>query len=73
MGAGHAHPLYLPGASPVHRFPAEVKIVAAFLGVLCVVATPREAFAVFGGYLLLLCAVWAVARIPPALDRASGR
>jgi cobalt/nickel transport system permease protein len=65
VGAGHAHPLHLPGTSPVHRLPAEVKIVAAFLGVLCVVATPREAFPVFGGYLLLLAAVWAAARIPP--------
>lgn len=49
----------------MHRLPAEVKIVAAFLVVLCVVATPREAFAVFGGYLLLLAAIWSVARIPP--------
>jgi cobalt/nickel transport system permease protein len=49
----------------VHRLPAEVKIVAAFLVVLCVVATPREAFAAFGGYLLLLAAVWWAARIPP--------
>ncbi|MGH3564939.1 MAG: cobalt ECF transporter T component CbiQ [Pseudonocardia sp.] len=65
MGAGHSHPLYLPGSSPVHRLPSEVKIVAAFLGVVCVVATPREAFPVFGGYLLLLACVWAVARIPP--------
>ncbi|WP_300017839.1 cobalt ECF transporter T component CbiQ [Pseudonocardia sp.] len=65
MGAGHSHPLYLPGSSPVHRLPAEVKIVSAFLGVVCVVVTPREAFAVFGGYLLLLAAVWAIARIPP--------
>ena len=65
MGAGHAHPLHLPGASPVHRLPAEVKIVAAFLGMVCVVATPREAFPVFGGYLALLAAIWAVARIPP--------
>lgn len=65
MGAGHAHPLYLQGDSPVHRLPSEVKIVAAFLGVVCVVATPREAFPVFGGYLLVLTAVWAVARIPP--------
>lgn len=64
MGAGHAHPLYRPGTSPVHRLPSEVKIVAAFLGVVCVVATPREAFPVFGGYLLLLGAVWAVAGIP---------
>jgi cobalt/nickel transport system permease protein len=66
VGAGHAHPLHLPGSSPVHRLPAEVKIVAAFLVVLCVVATPREAFAVFAGYLLLLAAVWVAARIPPA-------
>jgi cobalt/nickel transport system permease protein len=65
VGAGHSHPLHLPGTSPVHRLPAEVKIVAAFLGVVCVVLTPREAFAVFGGYLVVLAAVWAVARIPP--------
>jgi cobalt/nickel transport system permease protein len=64
VGAGHSHPLYLAGTSPVHRLPSEVKIVAAFLGVVCVVATPREAFPVFGGYLLLLTAVWAIARIP---------
>lgn len=65
MGAGHAHPLYLPGTSPVHRLPAEVKIVAALLGAVCVVATPREAFGVFVGHLLVLAAVWSVARIPP--------
>lgn len=65
MGAGHAHPLHLPGSSPVHRLPAQVKIVAAVLGVICVVATPREAFGVFGGYLLILACVWWVARIPP--------
>jgi cobalt/nickel transport system permease protein len=64
MGAGHAHPLYLPGSSPVHRLPAEVKIAAAFLGALCVVATPREAFPVFGGYFVVLAAVWVAARIP---------
>ena len=28
MGAGHAHPLYRDGDSPLHRLPAEVKIVA---------------------------------------------
>ena len=65
MGAGHAHPLYLPGRSPVHRLPAEVKIVAAVLGAICVVATPREAFGVFAGHLVVLAVVWAVARIPP--------
>lgn len=65
MGAGHAHPLYRPGDSVVHRLPPEVKIVAAFLGVVCVVATPREAFWVFGGYLAVLVGVWAAAGIPP--------
>jgi cobalt/nickel transport system permease protein len=64
VGAGHAHPLHLPGESVVHRLPPQVKIVAAVLGVVCVVATPREAFPVFGGYLLLLAAVWVAARIP---------
>lgn len=66
MGAGHAHPLHLPGTSPVHRLAPQVKVLAAFLVVCCVVATPREAFATFGGYLVLLATVWAVAAIPPA-------
>jgi len=65
VGAGHAHPLYLERPSPVHRLPPQVKIVAAVLGVVCVVATPREAFAVFGGYLAILAAVWVAAGIPP--------
>ena len=65
MGAGHAHPLHLPDDSPVHRLPAEVKIVAGLLGAVCVVATPRAAFGIFAGHLLVLAAVWAVARIPP--------
>ena len=30
MGAGHAHPLYRAGDSPVHRLPPQVKIAAAF-------------------------------------------
>ena len=65
MGAGHAHPLYLPGHSPVHRLPAEVKIVAALLGAVCVVATPRAAFGMFAGHLAVLAVVWGIARIPP--------
>ena len=65
MGAGHAHPLYLPGDSPVHRLAPQVKVLAAFLGVCCVVATPREVFWAFGAYLLVLIAVWVVAAIPP--------
>lgn len=65
MGAGHSHPLYLEGASPVHRLAPQVKIVAAFGLVGCVVATPREAFWAFGGYLVLLATVWVLATIPP--------
>ncbi|MFI5955133.1 cobalt ECF transporter T component CbiQ [Cryptosporangium sp. NPDC051539] len=64
MGAGHAHPLHRPGASAVHRLPAQIKIVAALAFVLSVVATPREAIWAFGLYALLLSAVAATARIP---------
>jgi cobalt/nickel transport system permease protein len=65
VAAGHAHPLYRAGDSVVHRLPAHVKIVGAFVFVLAVVATPREAFAVFGLQFLLLVGVWIAARIPP--------
>jgi cobalt/nickel transport system permease protein len=65
MGAGHAHPLYLPGRSPVHQLPPQVKIVAALVGVICVVSTPRTEFGVFAGYLVVLASVWFVAGIPP--------
>lgn len=61
--AGHV--LHLDHDSPVHRLPPEIKIVAALLFVVCVVATPREAFAVFGGFALVLAAVWAAARVRP--------
>lgn len=49
----------------MHRLAPQVKIVAAFGIVGCVVATPREAFWAFGGFLLLLAGVWVVAAIPP--------
>ncbi|RCW42864.1 cobalt/nickel transport system permease protein [Halopolyspora algeriensis] len=64
MSAGHATLLHRPGGSPVHLAAPEVKIVAAFLTVLCVVATPRHVFWAFGGYLLLLFGVSAVAGVP---------
>jgi cobalt/nickel transport system permease protein len=65
MGAGH-HLLYHPGDSPVHRLPAQVKIVAALLTVLGVVATPRTEFWAFGAYLLVIAGLWTVARVPVA-------
>ncbi|GAB3692040.1 cobalt ECF transporter T component CbiQ [Saccharopolyspora tripterygii] len=65
MGAGHADALHLPGDTVLHRLDPQVKIAAAFLLVLCVVATPREVFWAFGGYALLLIALAVLARIPP--------
>ncbi|MFC9970154.1 cobalt ECF transporter T component CbiQ [Spirillospora sp. NPDC127200] len=64
MGAGHAHALYLPGSSPVHRLPPQCKLVAVLAFVLLVVATPRERVWAFAGYALLLAAVALVARVP---------
>ena len=48
----------------MHRLPPEVKVFAAFLFVCGVVATPREEFWAFGGFLLVLAGVWMVAAIP---------
>jgi cobalt/nickel transport system permease protein len=53
--------------SPIHRLPASVKIAAAFLFVLAVVATPREAFWAFGVYAAILVTLVTVARVPAAL------
>jgi cobalt/nickel transport system permease protein len=61
---GHAHPLYRQGDSPVHRLPPQVKIVAALLAVLAVVATPREVLWAFGAHLAVLLTVWRLAGIP---------
>ncbi|GGV30457.1 cobalt ECF transporter T component CbiQ [Actinomadura cremea] len=64
MGAGHAHRLYLPRDSPVHRLPPHCKLVAVLAFTLLVVATPRERMWAFGGYALLLAAVAVAARVP---------
>ncbi|HEV7706622.1 MAG TPA: cobalt ECF transporter T component CbiQ [Asanoa sp.] len=65
MGAGHAHPLHLDHDSPIHRLPAEVKIVATLLFTIVVVITPREKFLAFAGYAVLLVGVMALARVRP--------
>ena len=64
MGAGHAHPLYLPGTSPLHRARPQCKIAATLLFVLAVVATPREAFWAFGLYALALVGLARIGRVP---------
>ncbi|MFI9404370.1 cobalt ECF transporter T component CbiQ [Nocardia sp. NPDC052316] len=58
------HRLYLPGHSPAHRAPAEVKIVCAVLAVFAVVATPRELLWPFGCYALGLVALWRWTGVP---------
>ena len=64
MGSGHAHKLYRHGDSAVHALPAHCKLAAAFLFVLIVVSTPREALWAFGAYAVVLVGVGALARVP---------
>ena len=67
MGAGHADKLYRHGHSVVHRLPPHCKLVAVFVFVLLVVATPGNTYWAFGGYAVLLAAVAAIARVPARL------
>jgi cobalt/nickel transport system permease protein len=70
VAAGHAHALYLPGTSPLHRAPPQCKLAAGLLLVLAVVATPREAVWAYGLYALGLVALARVGRVPlPTLAR----
>jgi len=64
VGAGHGHKLHYHGHSPIHRAPAHVKVATLLVFALTVVATPREWFPVFAGYLLLVLGVIAVSRVP---------
>lgn len=64
MGAGHGHRLHFHGHSVVHRAPAHLKILVLLAFVLTVVATPREWYPVFGGYLLVLLGVIVASRVP---------
>ena len=64
MGAGHGHMLHYHGHSPVHRAPAHLKVAALLGFMLLVVATPREWYPLFVGYLALVLAVIALSRVP---------
>ncbi|MGJ5755291.1 cobalt/nickel transport system permease protein [Streptomyces puniciscabiei] len=64
MGAGHLHRLYRHGHSPVHGLPPHTKLAAAFLFVVVVVSTPREAMGAFAAYAVLLAFVAHHARVP---------
>jgi cobalt/nickel transport system permease protein len=70
VAAGHAHPLYLPGTSPLHRARPQCKVLASLLFVLAVVATPREAIWAYGVYALGLAGLARLAGLPlPTLAR----
>ncbi len=65
MGAGHGHKLHYHGHSPVHRAPAHRKVLALLVFVVVVVATPKDWYPAYAGYLLVLVGVIAVSQVPP--------
>jgi cobalt/nickel transport system permease protein len=67
VSAGHAQGAYVVRDTPVHRLPADAKLVAMVAFVFIVVATPRDAFWAFACYAALLTTVTAIAQIPPLL------
>lgn len=64
MGAGHGHRLHFHGHSPVHRTPAHLKLLVLLGFMLLVVATPRDWYAAFAVWALLLLGVVALSRVP---------
>jgi cobalt/nickel transport system permease protein len=65
MGAGHGHKLHFHGHRAVHRAPAHLKLLALVGFMLMVVATPRDWYAAFALYALVLLTVVGVSRVPP--------
>jgi cobalt/nickel transport system permease protein len=67
MGVGHGHHRqYVHRHSPVHRLPAQVKLVVATLFVFVIVSTTQRQVWAFGSYTLLLVITAMVARLPLA-------
>ena len=64
MGSGHGHRLHFHGHSPVHRAPAHLKLLVLLGFMLLVVATPRDRYAAFAVWALLLLGVVALSRVP---------
>ena len=65
MGAGHGHKLHYHGHSAIHRFPAHLKVLTLLVFMLLVVATPKDWFPLYGGYLVLIGVVIAISKVPP--------
>lgn len=57
--------LYIAGETPLHRLPAQTKIIAAVLFVLIVVATPATFYPAFAWYALLIVLAAFVAGLGP--------
>jgi cobalt/nickel transport system permease protein len=64
VGAGHGHRLFFHSHSAVHCAPAHLKVLALVGFMLTVVATPRDWYPVFGGYLLVVVSVILLSRVP---------
>ena len=65
MGSPHGHKLHFHGHSPVHRAPAHLKVLALVGFVLVVVATPKDWFAAYPGFLAVIAVVIALSKVPP--------
>lgn len=65
MGAGHGHKLHFHGHSAIHRFPAHLKVLVLLAFTFTVVATPKDWFGVYAGYLVLIGIVIGVSKVPP--------
>lgn len=64
MADGLIGRLHQPGASPLHRLPAQCKLVATLAFVVAVVTTPRAQFWAFGLHALVVLAVAVAAGLP---------
>lgn len=65
MSAGHGHRLHYHGHSPLHRAPGHLKIAGLLVFMLTVVSTPRDWYAAFAAYAVLLLVLVGVSRVPP--------
>jgi cobalt/nickel transport system permease protein len=64
VGGPHGHKLHVHGHSPVHRAPAHRKLLALLGFVLVVVATPKDWYPAYAGYLVVIAGVVALSRVP---------
>lgn len=64
MGAGHGHRLHFHGHGPLHRMAAHHKLLVLVGFMLLVVATPRDLYAVFGIYAVLVVSVIFASGVP---------